>query len=93
MANKITPQSKHEALRLLIPYVKPQEIKEKFGFTYATINHHSAVGDFPKWQKAHSERKKQHELEFLEDEQYEKELRIRLAKEELNKNEINSDSE
>ena len=92
MTYKTTPRAKHEALRLLIPYVKPQEIKEKFGFTYATINHHSSVGEFPKWQKAHSERRKQHEQQFLDEESYQKELRIRLANEELNINEADTDT-
>ena len=89
---KLTPQKKYELLFLCSEYIKPQEIKKEFGIPYTTLNHYCKEYEIPKWQKSYSQRRKQNEKEFLENEQYEKELRIRLAREELQKYEADTNS-
>jgi hypothetical protein len=89
---KLTSQAKYEVLSLCTEYVKPQQIKKEFGITYDCLNHYCKEHDIPKWQKSYSQRRKQNEQEFLENEQYEKELRIRLAREELQKYEADTNS-
>ena len=93
MTNTIkTKQAKYEVLSLCTEYVKPQEIKKEFGIPYTTLNHYCKEYEIPKWQKSYSQRRKQNEKEFLENEQYEKELRIRLAREEIKKYEADTNS-
>lgn len=87
---KLTAQAKYEVLSLCTEYVKPEQIKSEFGITYTTLNHYCKEYGIPKWQKSYSARKIQSQQEFLENEQYEKELRIRLAREELQKYEADT---
>ena len=93
MTTKITnPQAKYEVLNLLAPYVKPQEIKEEFGITYTTLNHYTKEYGIPKWQKSYSERRRQNQEDFIANEEYTKEVRIRLAREEIKKYETDTNS-
>jgi hypothetical protein len=78
---KLTPAEKYEVLFLCTEYVKPEQIKKEFGITYDSLNKITKKNHIPKWQPSYSARRKQNEQEFLENEQYEKELRIRLARE------------
>ena len=93
MANTIkTRQRFYEVLSICAEYVKPQEIKKEFGIPYYTLNYYCKEHEIPKWQKSYSERRRQNEKEFLENEAYEKELRIRLAREEIKKYEADTNS-
>ena len=89
---KLTAQAKYEVLSLCTEYVKPEQIKSEFGIPYTTLNHYCKEHELPKWQHSYSQRSKQNEQEFLENEQYEKELRIRLAREEIKKYEADTNS-
>ena len=91
MKRKIHPAIKYEVISTLAPYVKPKIIKEEVGIPYSTLDHYCKEYDIPKWQKSYSERKKFSCLSFEEQEAYEKELRLRIAKEVIKRHENNSD--
>ena len=78
---QLTPSQKYEILYLCTEYVKPEQIKSEFGITYTTLNHYCKEYKIPKWQKSYSVRRKECLEEFKDNEEYEKALRIRLARE------------
>ena len=75
---------KYKVIQLIAPYVKPQEIKEKFGLTYNEIDHYCKTYDIPKWRRSLSERKREAIDTFNEEEAYAREIRIRMAQDLLN---------
>ena len=77
---KLTSEQKYKVLTLLAPYVEPREIKEEFGITYNTLNHFCKNYDIPKWRNSFIGRKKENQELFREEEAYNKQLRIRMAK-------------
>ena len=79
------PKAKYEVISILAPYVKPKEIKEHFGINYATVDHYCKEYGIPKWQKSYSQRKKDHDQAFKDNEAYEIEVRLRMAKAEAEK--------
>jgi hypothetical protein len=81
MKRKINPHTKYELLSILAPYVKPQQIKQEFDIPYSTLNHYCKEYQIPKWQKSYSERKQEHKKSFKETEDYNVEVRLRMARE------------
>ena len=88
---KIHPAIKYEVISTLAPYVKTKVIKEEFGIPYSTLDHYCKEYDNPKWQKSYSERKQYSWRSFEEQEAYEKEVRLRMAKEVIERHEQDSD--
>ena len=77
---KLTSEEKYKILTLLAPYVEPREIKDEFGITYNTLNHFCKNYQIPKWRNSFIERRKESEEQFREEEAYNKQLRIRMAR-------------
>jgi hypothetical protein len=91
MKKKINPTTKFEVISILAPHVKPQQIKQEFGIPYSTLDHYCKEYDIPKWQKSYSERRRNHSRSFKDQELYEREVRLRMAREVIERNENNTD--
>lgn len=87
MKRKMNPHTKYEVISILAPYVKPQKIKQEFDIPYSTLDHYCKDYNIPKWQKSYSERRNEHKRSFKEQELYETELRLRMAREVLERDE------
>ena len=72
---------KTEIIALCCGYVKPQQIKSLFNIPYNQQTWHIKANGLERWQTQYSQRKRDWEERFKEQEAYEREQRIALANE------------